>query len=395
MDVRLRFPILRPLKLDDAWPIDGSGVEMSFEMTDGAATALILLFRNQSTDLAPSIEQLDGPVKAQITIKGGLEAIGRQIAQRFSDYINLYFVVPIDLKSMEAEYIPADEAERAAIGLYSFKSKKERQNPPLPFDMMAQAFFAVESQDDPSFASHMTRLAREALINQQDIDAFRYGFLLIEALYGNGKFQTRDLVRELLDNADFRPMVEQTIHDIQHDPVHRASVAKATVAEHHTAEALIKYLIDRRGFYFHGNLKRKDAWRPDKASEARPVAEIVVDLAGQISASYSAAMFGDEINTRFMNNAKAKGAVMTIQVQFNFIDDRGTPRSGAMEFEVPGTKATSHLAIKSTGHFLHWAESELNGETLQSARGVIKETGEEVFRAQFLKPADGAPAPKG
>lgn len=392
MDIRLKFPILRPLNLDDSWPVSGSGAEMTFEMTDGAATALVLLFRNQPIDMAPSIDQLSGPIAAQINIKGRIESMGRRIAQRFSDYINLYFVVPIDLDAMEAEYIPADDTERAAMQMFSFKTKMEQQNPPLPFDLMAQAFFAVESDEDPSFASHMTRLAREALIAGQDIDAFRYGFLLIEALYGNGKFQTRDLVRELLDSPDFRPMIEHTIAAIQHDPIHRNSVAKVTIAQNGTAEALIKHLVDRRGFYFHGNLKRKDAWRPDRASEARPIAEIVIDLAGQIAASYGSAMFEADINTRYISNARSQGAIMTIQVQFQFIDDNGTRRTGSIEFEAPGTQATSKLAIKANGHFLQWAETELSDKTLLAAKGVVKETGVEVFRTQFLKPADAASA---
>jgi len=45
MDVRLKFPILRPLKLDDAWILNGSGAEMSFEFTNGEATALVLFFK--------------------------------------------------------------------------------------------------------------------------------------------------------------------------------------------------------------------------------------------------------------------------------------------------------------------------------------------------------------
>ncbi len=79
---------------------------------------------------------------------------------------------------------------------------------------------------------------------------------------------------------------------------------------------------------------------------------------------------------------------MTIKVQFHFIDDDGRQRTGEMDFEVPGTKPTSKLAIKVNGHFLSWAEVELNGSTLLSARGFIKETGAEIFRTQFLKPAD-------
>ncbi|MFA4900778.1 MAG: hypothetical protein WC563_14760, partial [Brevundimonas sp.] len=157
---------------------------------------------------------------------------------------------------MEADYIPANNEEREAIQMFGFSSKSVRPNPPLPFDMMAQAFYAVESNDDPSFASHMTRLAREALITQQYIDAFRFGFLLIEALYGNGKFQTRDLMRELVGNADFKSMLDQTILSNTNDPDDNRSAAKPTIVTHSTADALVKHLLDRRGFYFHGNLKR-------------------------------------------------------------------------------------------------------------------------------------------
>lgn len=390
MDVRLKFPILRPLKLDDAWPLNGSGAEMSFEFTDGKATALILLFRNQPASLAPLVEKLDGPIKAEVRIKGELEAMGRSIAQRFSDYINLYFVVPIDIDAMETEYIPANHEERETMQMFGFSSWSVRPNPPLPFDLMAQAFYAVESDADPSFASHMTRLAREALIAGQYIDAFRYGFLLIEALYGNGKFQTRDLRRELVGNVDLKAMLDRTIASITHDPDQHRSAAKPTVAMHATAEALVEYLINRRGFYFHGNLKRQDAWRPDRQADAKPVAEIVVDLAGQIAAAHASAMFEPDIGPRFMANAKSQGAVMTIQVQFHFNDDDGRRRVGQMEFAVPGTKVTSKLAIKVSGHFLTWAETELSGSTLLSARGIVKETGVELFRSQFLKAADEA-----
>ncbi|MFA4938195.1 hypothetical protein [Brevundimonas sp.] len=390
MDVRLKFPILRPLKLDDAWILNGSGAEMSFEFTNGEATAFVLFFTNQPTSLAPSVKKLDGPIKAEITINGSIGEIGRRIAQRFSDYINLYFAVPIDINAMEVDYIPANNEEREAIQMFGFSSKSVRPNPPLPFDMMAQAFYAVESNDDPSFASHMTRLAREALITQQYIDAFRFGFLLIEALYGNGKFQTRDLMRELVGNADFKSMLDQTILSITNDPDDNRSAAKPTIVTHSTADALVKHLLDRRGFYFHGNLKRQDAWHPDRQAEAKPVAEIVVDVAGQIAAAHASAMFEPDIGPRFMTDAKSQGAAMTIKVQFHFIDDDGRQRTGAMDFDVPGTKPTSKLAIKVNGHFLSWAEVELSGSTLLSARGFIKETGAEIFRTQFLKPADEA-----
>jgi hypothetical protein len=386
LEVRLRFPLKRSFVLDDHWPLDGYGSEFRFETTGPEVTAIILNFCNQSPDLAPSItEDHKGPIKTHITIKGGIEATGRRIIRRFMDYANLYFSLDIDVDAMEAEYIPANDEERVLMGLYAFKSKKERPISHLPFNMLAQAFFAGESSDDPSFAARMFNLARESLLNEQYIDAFRYCFLLFEAFYGDGKFRTEALIRAFLENGSFKSILVETIEVIRRDPLYAGSPCRAVVASHPTPDVLASYLVDRRGFYFHGNLVRSNAWHPDRQREAEPLADLCVQIAGRVSSSCGGAMFTPEINSRFMSNARTHGAIMTIEVQFRFIDPHNVTRTEDINVDVPGTIATSSLAIRVNQHFLQWAEVNLGGSKLLSAIARDKKSHVEIFRSEYLR----------
>jgi hypothetical protein len=386
LDVRLRFPLRRPFLVDDHWPLEGNAAEMTFEATGLEVKALVVTFRNQSTEMAPTITQLhQGAIKAEITVKGDLEALGRRIVKRFVDYANLYFSLDVDTDAMEAEYVPVNDEERTRIGLYTIKATRERPLSHLPFNMLAQAFLAGESSDDPSFASRMFSLAREAIIGEQYIDAFRYSFLLFEALHGRGKFRIRELIRALLENNAFKTIIFEAIKAFEHESIPTQSAARTLVKSYPTPETLTAYLVDRRGFYFHGNLSHSNAWHPDRQQEAKPLAEVCIQIAGRVSRYYAQAMFTPEINARFISNAKSHGATMTIQVQVRFIDSQNTQQSRMLEFEVPGTTATSLLAIRINQHFLTWAEAELGSAKLLSAIARDKASGIEIFRSQYLR----------
>jgi hypothetical protein len=197
--------------------------------------------------MAPSIARLnDGTVKAQINIAGHVEAKGRSLIRRFVDYANLYFIVDVDAEAVEAEYIPADDAERAKIDVFGFKSTKQRPVGHLPFSLLAQAYFATESSDDPSFPARMLHLAREALLNEQYFDAFRYSFLLLESVYGNGKFKSRDLVHAFVNNTLFKSVTELIIEELRNERTAPRSPACSLVERYSTLDTLVAILLPRQ-----------------------------------------------------------------------------------------------------------------------------------------------------
>ncbi|MBG7614949.1 hypothetical protein IWC96_06595 [Brevundimonas sp. BAL450] len=308
MDLRLRFPLKKKINLDDHWPLESGDTLLAFEQAGDDVSAVIVTVRNLADDDLPvvTIPEASGGLP-NISIRGDAVGRGRRVAARFLDYINLYFSVKVDLRSVEIEYVPADDAERQRLDMYGVNINREPPVSRLPFDIVAQAFFASEGDFDPSFSSRMLTAARDALIDEQYIECFRYCFILIEALYGDGKFHKASLVRAFCGNNEFRPIIECTIAEFRSDPLYKSAPGRALVAKYDTPETLMEHLADRRGYYFHGNLKRADPWHPDKQDEARALAEVCLDLAFGGTHSLSAAMFGPEINQRFIENAKRQG----------------------------------------------------------------------------------------
>ena len=394
LDVRLRFPLKNQINLDDHWPLESGDALLTFERDGDNVSAIVITIRNLSAEEAPVIStpKETGEIP-HISINGKSEGRARRIVARFLDYINLYFAIKVDLRSVDIEYVPATDAERERIDMYGIKLSKEPPISRLPFDILAQAFFASEGDFDPSFVSRMLSSAREALIDEQYIECFRYCFLLIEALYGEGKFQKPDLVRAFCRSAEFRPVIEAMLSEFPSDPLYKSSPGRALVAKYSTPETLMGHLVERRGYYFHGNLKRSDPWHPDKQEEARALAEVCIDLAIGGTHSFSATMFGPEINRRFIDNAKRQGAIMSIEVQYFYMDADGRRLKGKMAMDAPGTTATSDLAVTVNKNFLHWAQTELRRETLVHAVAVDRATGQEIFRSQFLGGEQGLARP--
>ncbi|PBB59113.1 MULTISPECIES: hypothetical protein [Mesorhizobium] len=377
MDVRLRFPLGNPIVLADSWPLEGYGAVIEFDRTGEQATAIIVTFRDQPVSLAPKITAT--PEKTEKSA----------IVRRLSEYIGLYQGLDVRLDNVEVTFLGKTDQERDEIKLSKFNVSKAARKRRFAFSMLAQAFFAGESGDDPSFVSHMAGLAREALIAEEYIDAFRYAFLLCEALYGGGKFKTVQLVQAMHSNDQFRAIVEAAMNDFDTEPIHRRSNAKQLIAQHPTALAMIEYLVAQRGFYFHGNLERKDAWHPDHQNKAQELAEIAVGLAGGIAHSFADQMFKPEIASRYFENARKQGAIMTINVEMKFKDEAGFEQNRTMRINTPGTRATNSMAMAVHAQFLEWAQVEMSDKNLISAVAVDAKSGKELFRSHYLS-SDGA-----
>jgi len=387
MDIRHRFPFLRPVLIEDAWPIETQGSIVEFERDGRETTGISVTFRDQPIEMAPKVTQeRRGAVAASIEIQDPTQAVATHIVKRFHGYINLFVPVHIDFDEREVEYIPADDQEQAKLGIFSFKSSFKRRSPVTAFSMFAQALYAGESSDDPSFASTLAQMARDAYDSKLYIEAFRYGFLLFEGLYGNGKFKKEQLVEAMQSHAEFVAAIEQNIHAFRADHLHAKSKAVALVTKYRTAPEIIAHLVDRRGFYFHGNIKRRDMWRPDQQEDAEALADFCVFLAFSVANTFGDAMFTPEVTQKYFVNARKQGAVMTVLVKFRARDELGIVKAGSMRVTVPGTVATNHMAIYIQKKFLEWAETELYRHDLISAVAKVEGTGAELFRSQYLVP---------
>ncbi|MBY5441784.1 hypothetical protein [Rhizobium leguminosarum] len=69
------------------------------------------------------------------------------------------------------------------------------------------------------------------------------------------------------------------IAEFQTDPLHRNSKVKELIAKYSYARSMVGHPVSSRGFYFHGNLKRSDIWRPDRQQSAEAISEFSMFLA--------------------------------------------------------------------------------------------------------------------
>lgn len=393
MDVRVKFPVRRPFRLSDHWPIQVGGSKVTFEGGRDGITSLVITFEDQPLELAASLTPTnDGGAKAEINIPGNLQATARRTAQRFLDYATLYFVMDIDLDEPEIEYVPKNEEERVAVKVFSFKSYRSRPTTHLPFSLLSQAFIAGEGIDDPSFPAKLLNLSREALLNDQYIESFRYSFLLFEALYGEGKFHKAALTKAFSRNKDFIAAIQGARRTVANERPYIASPMNEYANGFSSASAFIDHLVDRRGFFFHANLARANPWHPAKQSEASPLADFCVLIANQLTRSFSREMFSKNVETRLWKNAELFEAIMSIKIDVEFIDRNNIKRTQTINVRAPGTKPTNQLAVYAHKNFLNWAEIELADSTLLSAIAIDQATGIELFRSGYFSPSS-QPAP--
>ena len=358
---------------------------MNFLKEGNKAHSIEIVIENQPTSQAPKIvETPDAAIKT--TIVGGSDLFPMlkvHLESAFS-YLKCYFDVDLRLDEVETEYFAETEAEKSEIDIHSFTTGLAERSLPLTYDYFTRAIMAAETNAGPSFEATLVAASREALFAKRYIDSFRYSFLLIESLYGGGKFKADQLVTAFSGNAAFVTIVKSALAQQTKPKRSKNSDTEKLLASTPSPEAVIAHLVEKRGLYFHGNVKRKDAWRPDEQEGAEALALLALEVALLISQEAAAEMFDEKYSERHFLNAKEVGAIMTMKVDFQFREpDDKFDRNHSMTINVPGTKVTALMARYVAQQFLTQFEHSAPVAALKSASCAVKDTGQKVFEMKF------------
>jgi hypothetical protein len=121
------------------------------------------------------------------------------------------------------------------------------------------------------------------------INAFINSYLIIEGLFGNGKFKTNAVIDELNKSATFKGFAQELLDDIgkNNDPAEGMTKAQLeaelkTKGQEYTAEGLIKYVVETRGSLHHFSMKSpKPQGTPLNNADYKQLAFITFALAGK------------------------------------------------------------------------------------------------------------------
>jgi hypothetical protein len=352
---------------------------------NGRAKAIQITFTGEPLTHAPRIEEhAKGPVKATITGRDDrLMLVKRQVEDAVA-FLECLYNVDLATEQIEAKYEGENPEEEDKIDVKGMKVGVNERPLPLTFDMLTRAFMAAETSDGPKFQATLVKAARTSLFSQLYIDSFRYSFLLIEALYGEGQFKKAGLKAALKANGSFVAHVSEALRGVMPPKGNHSSDTLILLAGNPAAEAVIDHLVEKRGFYFHGNVKRKDAWRPEEQHHAEALALLALGIAQQIAQDGAAPIFQPELGRRHFQEAMDAGARIVFEVSFTFREpEESFSRNGVLRINTPGTKVTGKQAFAIAQEFLRHFEHDAPVAALEHASCRVQGSGERVFDLTF------------
>lgn len=385
MRIRYIIPIKRALVIPDHWTIPFQGGTCRVIENDGYVQALEITFTGQPISDAPSVTELHG-VREKFSIVMHDDQFGsvkRQLDDAMA-FLHCFYDIALAVDEAETKYEGETPDEEEQIQIKAFSSAKNKPVLPLTFDMLTRALMAAETATGPRFEATLATAARKALHGQHFIDSFRYSFLLIESRYGEGQFKSANLKAALNSNTEFGAIVEAALKNRL--PCRREHTSDTAVMLSNTpsVEDVISHLVDKRGFYFHGNTMRKDGWKPEAQEVAEALALLAVSITQLIAQNAAARMFELGLSERHLADAKKVGAEIVFQIKFKFREPgEKFQREHQLNVNVPGTKATSVMAFHVAKHFFDYFEKNMPAAGLESAECTLQGTEEKVFSMKF------------
>jgi hypothetical protein len=392
MRVRYVFPLDRPLKLDDHWPVPLLGGECRLVEEDSLVTAIQFTQSGLSTDLSFSIEETpDELSKATITGRDDLLPSVRDHISRAFSYLQCFFNTAISVDEVKVHYEAEspEEEDRIAIPWMHLGQQGERPLP-LTYDMVTRALMAAEDGEGPEFISTLATMARESFGKKRYIDSFRFSFLLVESLYGQGKFKSKQLKEAFLTSPELTQSVQKAVAEWKTHTIGTASPTRTLMDRAPAVAEVVDHIINMRGHYFHGNINRHDGWQPAKQEEAEALAWLGVDLVQSIAGEAALPMFADELAKRHFHEAGLAGAHVVMEIEYKFrVPEDDFIRTRKVNFRMPGTKPTTLMAMEAAFQSVQNFRNELPVGRLHSVTGKDTKNESALFSIRFFTEPDG------
>jgi len=366
------------------------GASMDVVEEGDLVTALVFTFSGQPTSLAPSfVDDESGLGPPTLTVNDTLHTVLRERVLNGLSFLQALFQIEVDLQRTDAKYEAETPVEKDKINITAFSyGEPKEQHLHLSYDYFTRAMMAGEQPIDDTYRLFATlaSAAREAAFQDRYIDSFRYSFLLLDALFGQGQFKKAGLTKAFKSDPELMAAITNAVTDYREDKARAATPTGIILRDKPSAEIIAEHLIERRGHYFHSNLSKPHAWKPDKQDEARDLAWLCIGINHELAAKYSAPMFEESLGQRHFDSAKKSGAILVLNVNYTFQNnDEETPRKGLTNINIPGTKVTRAMATDVAKNFINDFTERLPAGGLIHAVCVVADTGQPVFEFRLPK----------
>ena len=251
MQIKYRINFDEPIRLDEAWPLSlpNNGIFRVIEDRRLAAAFEISF----TQEVASCVE--GSPTLSQETVQQWAQM--RRYFARLKGYIQCLVEINYDPVEVELIFEAESEDEKQFVPVDKVlvtRRERRKRTKVLSYETLCGAVIGslAEQQSSHRFIGELKSLSMRAEREGRYVDSFRYGFLLLDAIYGKGQFKTNNLKRAFTSDKvlmdvvrEVRLRMKEKIQSIDDDTDRLLSGDSGD-------SDIIEHLISKRGHYFHG-----------------------------------------------------------------------------------------------------------------------------------------------
>lgn len=393
MRYTISFPIRNRVLAVDPFPLKDED-RVFFVNVEGLFMSRVgITFPNASPETAFKIVNLKQPEKPttevpKFEIRGPINpyrniAIG--LVRSWQAILSPYSLIDVDFSNPTEDFQPENDEKSDVLKFTA--GKKEVTFGLSNYTIYARAFYISKNHHDLIEPSHFYIEGNIAAYEGRYVHAYNSHFLMLESLYGNGKYAEKDIVSAFLLNQEFMDAFSSGLSDTLEFLARNKRPVPFGMNNLNDAKETISSIVKLRGKLRHHSTKNKGKWDPTSQETYKDEELILASICQNALRNKSKEkLWSEEAGREVMKQAHDSGVKMTCQLEVTLIENDFPRVISLGKITFPATSITSELALSALSHSIELIREKLAGTQIMCIRCFNTNNGVEVFRYSFSAP---------
>jgi hypothetical protein len=297
MRCQYQFSVKGRVRIELCFPISWEGFEYNFVCDEnGIIRRLDVIVEVPDKQEWPTMTlNPEVGIAAHLEIKNPSFVILKKQVRAIEGLLSIYGLEAIDIEHFKQVWLPDNELEKTALGVYSFERNRHvapaHELIPMPFDIVARLVLSAPRSRNIEIALGFHRKGRQDIREERFIEAFYDFYFMIESLFGEGKFKNSAVVGAFSNNSALTSQIEKAKQEpiflgaLSREPLQIRRAHEKYLSR--TPDQILAHIVELRGYLHHHSSSRPGIWHPDDHSDYKADALFMQVLCYQIAFSIS------------------------------------------------------------------------------------------------------------
>lgn len=306
MKCKFRFPAKATVQFELGLVFQNDGKTYEIEIDENKElVAFSVTVHNYPDECLPSITPLTGQLaKASINIPEDSfsDAIIEEV-RAIEGGLCFWGLQEIDVDSVKREWIPESADDEKKLQLFSFSTWRrprwERSKAAAQLDLFVRTVLVRKDLLEWETPLNFYRRGRIDLADGYYIEAIHDIYFALETLMANGKFKKAQVKEEFKKSKELLDAIAylQGTDPREHCPNHLL-IAYDQKFVRRSADEIIDYIIETRGFLHHHTRRRTGMWHPARQRDYHVDAVIFTNICTRV-------LMSETVKILFLDDKKA------------------------------------------------------------------------------------------